>query len=341
MNQPPSAYLRYLPAVYGAADSSFVGDYLRIFEKLLTGLDDGALDGRRGIQELLAADVIGNLFYPRLSFLFDPADRDFIPPISGLGTPEKNAVLADLDRYIGVPVPSDPTAAFSGKPQAGASAQDAVQAWLDGLLNWLGDWVALLPDNGWTLDKKRQVIAQILALYRLRGTPQGLTFLLKLLLDLPLPITGETYRPAQDGVPAGTTPISGQVSVTVTNPEPPGIRVEDGPGKGFVVRDRYRRGDAVVCGYFPWLFEVLITLPNAANPDFILISDNVQQVLQLQQRLQQLLASAKPAATRYTIGIVPSMQLPVADLPQAAICSAAMLGQNTLLGLPGQQKPST
>jgi len=84
----PSRYLRYLPAIYSKGGPAFVGRYLKIFEKILTGIDDSTLDGQRGMQELLAADVIGNLFYPRLSFLFEPSDTTFIPPISG-ATPEQ------------------------------------------------------------------------------------------------------------------------------------------------------------------------------------------------------------------------------------------------------------
>ncbi len=103
MSTDPSGYLRYLPAIYRDAAAPFVGDYLKIFEKLLTGIDDQALDGRRGIQELLASAVIGNLFYPRLSFLFPPKDTSFIPPISGAEHSQEVQILDDLNRYIGVP----------------------------------------------------------------------------------------------------------------------------------------------------------------------------------------------------------------------------------------------
>jgi len=191
-----------------------------------------------------------------------------------------------------------------------------------------------VPDNGWSIDKKRTVIAQILALYRLRGTPQGLGFLINLLFDLPLDITGVTYVPAQNGKPATTAPIQGPVTVTVSNPAPPCIAVNDNASASFVVRNRYLSGDAVVSGYFPWFFNVLITLPNAANAAFILTEDNVRQVLQLREQIAQLLARVKPAATRFRIDIIPSTQLQAAT-PQTETCNAATLGRNTLLGLPG------
>ncbi|RKP46825.1 phage tail protein [Trinickia fusca] len=328
----PSSYLRYLPAVYSGPDSAFVGNYLNIFEKLLTS-DDDALNGRRGIQALLAAGVIGNLFYPRLSFLFEPSNTEFIPPISGLEPDKETQILADLDSYIGVPVPVNPTTKFSGSPQASATPKSATQAWLDGLLDWLGGWVNLTPDSQWSIDKKRMVIAQVLALYRLRGTPQGLNFLINLLFDLPRQITGIAYQPPQRGQKASTVPITGSMTVTVSNPTPPCIGVSDKVASAFILHEQYQSGQPVVSGYFPWRFDVLITLPNAANPDFILTRDNVQEILTLQKNLQQLLAVIKPAATRFTIGILPSMQLPVTHTP---LCSSATLGNNTLLGLSGK-----
>ena len=58
-----SSYLRYLPSVYATNSPEFLAGYLKIFQKILTGIDDSTLDGQRGIQELLAPEVIGNLFY--------------------------------------------------------------------------------------------------------------------------------------------------------------------------------------------------------------------------------------------------------------------------------------
>jgi hypothetical protein len=334
MSQPPSSYLRYLPAVFSGKDSAFVGDYLKIFEKLLTGIGDGALDGRRGIQELLNADVAGNLFYPRLSFLFDPASTDFMPPISAAKPNQQQAILANLDSYIGVPAATNPLAAYVAGQSATGSAQSGIEAWLNSFLNWLGGWVDLTLDNSWSIDKKRMVTAQILALYRLRGTPLGLGYMLNLLLDLPLTIEGVQYQAAGDGFPAKAVAVKGQITVTVSNPKAPCIGVSDQVQTAFILQERYHAGSQVVSGYFPWLFNVQITLPNAHNSGFVLTSQNTQQVLRLQQQLQQLLAAIKPAASRFAITIFPSMQLQ-AVTPQTKICNAATLGINTLLGLQG------
>lgn len=337
MSKQPFSYQRYLPAIYSGKDSAFVGDYLKIFEKLLTGIGDGELDGRRGIQELLNADVAGNLFYPRLSFLFDPASTDFMPPISAAKPNQQQAILANLDSYIGVPAVTNPLAAYvAGQPATG-SVQSGIEAWLNSFLNWLGGWVDLTPDNSWSIDKKRMVTAQILALYRLRGTPQGLGFMLDLLLDLPMTIEGVQYQMAGGGFPAKAVPVKGPITLTVSNPVPPCIRVADQAQGAFILQESYHAGSPVVSGYFPWLFNVQITLPNALNSGFVLTSQNTQQVLRLQQQLQQLLASIKPAASRFTITIFPSMQLQ-AVTPATQICNAATLGVNTLLGLQGKNK---
>jgi Phage tail protein (Tail_P2_I) len=331
----PSTYLRYLPAIYGGADAAFLGEYLKIFEKLLSGIEDANLGGRRGIQELLSADIIGNLFYPRLSFLFDPDDTQFIPPISDAKPATKQAILDNLNSYLGVPAPQSALAGHVAGNSSSDNSQDAVQAWLNGFLNWLGGWVDLVQDNSWNIDKKRKVTAQILALYRLRGTPQGLGFMINLLLELPMKITGVQYQIGQGGLPASKVPVDGEISVTVSNPMPPCITASSAVSKAFILQERYRAPSQVVAGYFPWLFNVLITLPNAANSDFVLTSDNCRQILLLQQQLQQLLTLIKPAASRFVIQILPSMELQ-AVTPKTQICNAATLGANTLLGLPGK-----
>lgn len=338
MSTDPSGYLRYLPAIYRDAAAPFVGDYLKIFEKLLTGIDDQELDGRRGIQELLASAVIGNLFYPRLSFLFPPKDTSFIPPISGAEHSQEVQILDDLNRYIGVPSPPNPAARFSGGQHATQPPEAAIQAWLDGFLNWLAGWVDLVPDGSWDIDKKRNVIAQSLALYRMRGTPQGIGMLIDLLF-LPLTLTGVALGESDtdDSDRSKTHPIAGDVKVTVSNPTPVGITVRDDSKSpdAFVLQDSDTNPGPVVSGYAPWVFDVLITLPNDDNPDFLLTATNVTQVQQLIRQITQLLDRVRPAATRYTIGIVPTMQLPVVPPRPKQAASSATLGVNTLLGIGG------
>jgi len=302
----PSGYLKFLPGIYAKPEEAFVGQFLKIFEKCLTGLDDGELDGRKGIQQLLSTEVIGNLFYPRLGFLFAGENHSFIPPISALAPAEETKLLAELNSYIGIEATAPPLAGHvKGVQGQTPSWEAALLDWLNGFLIWIGSWVGLVVDQSWSLDKKRTVIAEILALYRLRGTAQGMSFLINLLLDLPLQITGSQYV---DGKPED---ITGTIAVEVLNPEAPDIRLNDHadqPGT-LILRERAGRGMPLVSGYQPWLFIVRIVLPNAANPDFILTGQDAQTILTLQQQLRKVLDAAKPAATDYRIELLPALQL--------------------------------
>jgi phage tail-like protein len=50
--EQPSSYLRYLPGIYqqDAERGAFIGRYLKIFEKILAGIDDGVLAGGASIE---------------------------------------------------------------------------------------------------------------------------------------------------------------------------------------------------------------------------------------------------------------------------------------------------
>lgn len=328
-----SRYLAFLPAVYGEKNdgqqpAGFVGAYLNIFEKLLSGIDDGLLDGRKGIHELLAAEVIGNLFYPRFSFLFagqTPPNTQFIPPISGAPAATETKLLAEFNSYIGITGSTDPLAGFvAAGGQQDTDWQAEFEAWLNDFLCWLGGWVALVPDKDWDIDKKRTVIAEIIALYRLRGTPQGLSMLINLIFDLPLTVSGLTYAPGSN-VP---TTVYGEISASVANPVSAPITVSDLPASGFVLQGRWHAGYPVVSGNCPWMFRVTLTLPNAHDPDFILTTTTIQTVTTLAAQIRAWLDQAQPAASHAVLAIVPSMQL-----QQPAL--ATQLGVNTLIGEQG------
>lgn len=325
MSQTPG-YLRYLPALYTTEDSGFLRQYLLIFEKILSGLDDGQLDGRKGIHELLDAEVIGNLFYARLSFLF-PGDTSFLPPISAASPEQEAALLNTLNSYIGVPTEDDPLAAYvptsaptsgSGSSNSGSDAQALIKTWLNDFLIWLGSWYGLVVDNSWSIDKKRNVIMQIMALYRMRGTIQGMSMMLNLLLDLPLTIAGLSYD--AQGVPSNVT---GPVSVLLSNPQVPGVLLNDAPG--FILQDQYQIGGAVLGGNLPWLFYAELVLPNANNANFILTKNSVQQIQSLYRQVAQTLEKIKPAASHFLLLLTPSMQLQQEG-------RASQLNVNTLLG---------
>ena len=322
MNQPaatpPSSYLRYLPGVFARADDGFLAQYLLIFEKLLTGLDDSTLDGRKGIQELLAAGVVGNLFYSRFSFLFAPDDTSFMPPISGL--PDQGAaILARFNTYIGVPAPGNALGGQISPPLLPGDTQSAFNAWLADFLAWLAGWVELALDSSWSLDKKRSVIAQSMALYRLRGTPQGLGMLLNLLLDLPLQISC---------IPAtGIIPVYGTLSVDVANPERLPIKLTDtADSSSFVLRCRYQPTMPVVSGYAPWLFVVTVSLSSQDGTKRVPDAIGAQQIEALLARLRTVLDAVRPAATRYQVQLVGFSALRAKPIYRPALNVNAILG---------------
>jgi phage tail-like protein len=324
----PSTYLRFLPALYGAPQNlnahPFIGQYLKIFEKLLSGIDDAAflenkngghpaiapdIAERKGIRELLAEKVAGNLFYPRLSFLFDASNQDFMPPLSGAKDDDKTKLFAALGSYIGIDVAPD-----AQTPTA------EVEAWLSDFLEWLGRTIALRVDKSWTIDKKRNVIAQMLALYRMRGTVQGMQLLLDLWLDLPLDLTGNTKDGSSSRI----------LTVEVTNPTLPPVLINDEDLRlTFRLRDRYRPGMPIVSSivsnqligdsskdaalevsaYAPWLFEVDMKV--STDPGIIILEDDDEfaKIFAACRAAKQVIEEARPAATHYAIRIRPAVQL--------------------------------
>ena len=83
MNQvePENNYLRFLPAVFHegskGGESPLLERYLKIFETIISGIDDDDLIETKGIAETL--NIISDIFHPRFSFLFDDAERSLLP----------------------------------------------------------------------------------------------------------------------------------------------------------------------------------------------------------------------------------------------------------------------
>lgn len=329
-----SNYLRYLPAVFSKAADDFLARYLKIFEKLFTGLSDATLDGRRGIQQLLAAEVIGNLFYSRFSFLFPPSNHDFIPLISGLPQKQQDELLTLFDSFIGVPTAPHPLAGHvAALSSGGDDALAAFKAWLDDLLTWLASWVNMVLDSSWSLDKKRRVIAEIVALYRLRGTAAGLGMLIDLLLDLPMPVHCYT--------PQGFAQVTGPVSVSVVNPQPSAITLTEKADKNsFVLQCAYRPGAPLVSGYAPWLFFVRVALPAYTDPAKVLDKVGAEQVQTLLAKLTVVLDAAKPAASCYQIQILGGMCLQPYPEPSSSSSSTPYPPQLNLNAVLSTQMPT-
>lgn len=119
------SYMDFLPSIFRSADKEtaiFVERFLKIFEKVLTGINDGVkVDDKEltGISETI--DTIHKFFYPDTKY------------------PE--------------------------------------------FIDWLSSWVGLVLKEDWSIQKKRDVIARIIPIYRMRGTKRGLEEYLNIYID--------------------------------------------------------------------------------------------------------------------------------------------------------------
>ncbi|WP_181885520.1 phage tail protein [Trinickia dinghuensis] len=269
-----SSYLKYLPAIYGLSQDGeppFVGSYLNVFEKIISGIPEPAHSlERKGIRELLDSHVFGTLFHPRLDFLFDgdpSVAQTFIPFLSTgdeaqPGT-DNEAKLALLKSYI-TTVDDQP-----------------IKVWLHGFLNWFSGTIALNVDHNWSIDSKRFLIAQALPLFRARGTAQGMEWLLN------------AWFGVDPDAPPGLAPDGGLglVGFRVYNEGFLPIRIEDSetgtfrleneppPGGGGarladIVCQDVDNGENEATGYRAWHFVVsLLTRASHDRGDAGRISD--------------------------------------------------------------------
>lgn len=177
MNQvePGNNYLRILPAVFhegsnggdspGSGPAPLLERYFKIFETLISGIEDDELNEKKGIAETL--NIIPDIFHPRFSFLFDDTEKSFLPPLKDN---EKNI----FKTYFR---PDEDTDRFP-----------------DEFLRWLASWTALVLKDDWELEKKREVIARIIPIYRMRGTKRGLEEFLRIYVGKRINIIGETEQ---------------------------------------------------------------------------------------------------------------------------------------------------
>lgn len=157
-NNKKSSYMNFLPAIFDETEfgeTSFIERYLKIFEKLLSGIDDGCLDGKKGLGEVL--DITPKFFHPCFSFLFEKVNGDFLPPI-------RDDELKTIKRYFGLE----------------SWDNEKSKDFLDDFLTWLASWMDLVLREDWDLQKKREVIARIIPIYRMRGTKKGLEEFLRI-----------------------------------------------------------------------------------------------------------------------------------------------------------------
>lgn len=95
-------------------------------------------------------------------------------------------------------------------------------------LEWLAGWVGVVPDESWSLERRRALVGEAAGLYGLRGTVRGLVGLVRLVVDGTVEVQ-ESGAAAWSPVPNGDLPGSAAPSLKVR------VRVADG---GVVDRQR-------------------------------------------------------------------------------------------------------
>lgn len=171
MNQAKQGnnYLRFLPAVFHegskGGESPLLERYFRIFETIISGIEDDELEGKKGIAETL--NIISDIFHSRFSFLFDDIEKSFLPPL-------KDNEKSNFKSYF--------------------RQDEDIDEFLDEFLRWLASWMALVLKDDWELEKKREVIAKIIPIYRMRGTKRGLEEYLRIYVGKRVNIIGEAQQ---------------------------------------------------------------------------------------------------------------------------------------------------
>lgn len=192
-----SKYMRHLPSIYqeGGKDEEapFIEGYLSIFEAMLTGVENSELKGEKSLGEVL--DIISDIFYPRFSFLQTGEDTDFLPRI----TDEKREVF---NSYFSVD--------------------------MDEFLTWMAGWMSLVLKEDWDFEKKREVIARIIPIYKMRGTKEGLERYLQIYAGKDTSVyeflepfqVGVTSTVGEDSIIGEGRPYYFQVNMTLPIPDP-------------------------------------------------------------------------------------------------------------------------
>ncbi len=160
-------YSQFLPSVYRQSENEaqpFIERFLKVFQEILSGIEDSELIEKKGIAEIL--DIIADLFYPRFSFLYEANNSEFLPSLQ-----DKEALFHSY-----------------------------FDADIDDFLKWFAGWMALILKEDWDIQKKRQVIAKIISIYRMRGTKKGLEEYLKIYVGSDVTIADSWAPPFEVGV---------------------------------------------------------------------------------------------------------------------------------------------
>ena len=95
----------------------------------------------------------------------------------------------------------------------------------DDFLDWVASWIGLVPDENWTLERRRALAMRAVPIYRLRGTVVGLIGHVELLFG-ERPEVVDSGGVAWGVTPGTEMPGSAEPRVTVRVGVPRDVRVE-------------------------------------------------------------------------------------------------------------------
>ncbi|WP_206952569.1 hypothetical protein [Trinickia acidisoli] len=319
-----SGYLSYLPACLADADAAgappFIAAYLKAFEKLLSGIADGdELEGagldalvayRAGIRDLLDAGVMGELFYPRWSFLFEgeafaKEATLFMPPLSSADDTDKATLFNLLATYFGLPQYEDLEGSLS-----------PVERWARTFFEWLGATIGLDVDKNWPIDASREIIGKTFAFDRARGTSMGMEWLINAYLTAnPSPVDGVTFTKAtvgdcvQPALIVRDTDSIEQPAFHLFNayPGPENVVILSNDVRPAIERDgiTFTVDDSTLMAHVPARFEIDVTLSIGEG---VAISDEKAAVQGYYRLMRTILDAVKPALTTYVVRIALEQQ---------------------------------
>jgi phage tail-like protein len=265
------------------------------------------------------------VYFPRLTYLeylpavyqADPVSKDFLERFLSIFERTLSGVEEEID---GIATLFDP----DGVPAAGAPKD---------FLSWLASWIDMTFLPGWTTETRRRLLRNAPELYRKRGTPEGLSLLLKLALDLDVRIL-EHFKLRRWLFLAGQSALGGRAEVW---------------GNCIVNRlqlDEYSRvGDFALIGtgdperdpFFVYAhkFSVFVAAAQIRSPA-------VERMVRL------LIDNEKPAHSQYTLETVEprfrvgmqstlGLDTQIGGYPRLVLNQCSTLGYDTLLGCDPQK----
>jgi hypothetical protein len=275
--QSPPRYIELLPQIYrksGDNDNPLVENYLKIFEKILTGEEtlpeDSTLYRRKGLGQTL--NVLPDLFYPRFSFLFDPESKEFIPPILGSNQEQYET---DLNSYVGATY-----AEYGSKNDSQWQVEYA--AWMDEMLDWMGQRIGLKYNPEWNADTRRYLAAVFMPYYRERGTVACLQAMLQIFLG-----NGDPEDPlAENKIVKNIQVFDLSQNYLPANGKDKGMPIEGyRVGVNMTLADGYVEGKPLLGAKRPYAWLVRVVFLNSKK----------DQVDDFMAKFNQLLDEEKPA----------------------------------------------